>query len=111
LEIDLQRLVDEVQERLKDRKKPIKISILGCVVNGPGEAREADLGIAAGRGKGAIYKRGEFLRTVDESEMVQALMDEIDKFDIEESNQTAAPPASERLGGFAVHRLPIVTLT
>jgi (E)-4-hydroxy-3-methylbut-2-enyl-diphosphate synthase len=110
LEIDLQRLVGEVQERLKNRKQPLKISILGCVVNGPGEAREADLGIAAGRGKGVIYKRGNLVRTVDECDMVQALMEEIDKFDAEESDTATASPA-ERLGGFAAHRLPIVTKT
>jgi (E)-4-hydroxy-3-methylbut-2-enyl-diphosphate synthase len=109
LEVDLQRLVGEVQERLKGRKQPLKISILGCVVNGPGEAREADLGIAAGRGKGAIYKRGEFLRTVEEHEIVQALMEEIDKFDSEESSQSTAATTTERLGGFAAHRLPIIT--
>lgn len=106
LEIDLQQVVGEVQERLKGRKKPLKVSILGCVVNGPGEAREADIGIAAGRGKGVIFKRGEVVRTVDEKDMVQALMDEIDKFDAEET--TAAIPASDRPGGFALHRLPIV---
>jgi (E)-4-hydroxy-3-methylbut-2-enyl-diphosphate synthase len=109
LEIDLQRLVDEVQERLKGRKQPLKISILGCVVNGPGEAREADLGIAAGRGKGVIYKRGVQVRVVDESEMVQALMQEIDNFDAEESASPAVPADVERVGGFALHRLPIVT--
>src|SRR5439155_18596858 len=59
LEIDLEKVVGEVEERLKGRKNPLKISILGCVVNGPGEAREADLGIAAGRGKGVIFRRGE----------------------------------------------------
>jgi (E)-4-hydroxy-3-methylbut-2-enyl-diphosphate synthase len=104
LEIDLQKVVGEVQERLKGRKQPLKISILGCVVNGPGEAREADLGIAAGRGKGVIFKRGEIVRTVDESEMVQALMEEIDKFDSE------SPPAMpEHSGGFALHRLPVLS--
>ena len=108
LEIDLQKVVGEVQEKLKDRKKPLKISILGCVVNGPGEAREADLGIAAGRGKGVIFKRGEIVRTVDESEMVQALMDEIDKFDAEELSNTAATASTERVGGFATHRLPVL---
>src|ERR1019366_4083350 len=51
---------------------PVKVSILGCIVNGPGEAREADLGIAAGKGKGVIFKRGEIIRHVLESEMVDA---------------------------------------
>jgi (E)-4-hydroxy-3-methylbut-2-enyl-diphosphate synthase len=107
LEIDLQKVVGEVQEKLKGRKQPLKISILGCVVNGPGEAREADLGIAAGRGKGVIFRRGEIVRTVDESEMVQALMDEIDKFDAEGPADSSAP-AAERVGGFALHRLPVL---
>jgi (E)-4-hydroxy-3-methylbut-2-enyl-diphosphate synthase len=109
LEIDLQKVVGEVEQRLKGRKRPLKISILGCVVNGPGEAREADLGIAAGRGKGVIFRRGEIVRTVDEHEMVQALMDEVDKFDAEEATHSTTPVAPERLGGFAAHRLPIVT--
>jgi (E)-4-hydroxy-3-methylbut-2-enyl-diphosphate synthase len=107
LEIDLQKVVGEVQDKLKGRKQPLKISILGCVVNGPGEAREADLGIAAGRGKGVIFKRGEIVRTVDEAEMVQALMDEIDKFDAEEATSHSAALA-ERDGGFALHRLPVL---
>jgi (E)-4-hydroxy-3-methylbut-2-enyl-diphosphate synthase len=85
LEIDLQKVVGEVQERLKGRKQPLKISILGCVVNGPGEAREADLGIAAGRGKGVIFKRGEIVRHVQESEMVDALLEEIDRWEQEET--------------------------
>ena len=59
------------------RTTPVKISVLGCVVNGPGEAREADLGIAAGKGKGMIFKRGEIVRHVLENEMVDALMEEI----------------------------------
>jgi (E)-4-hydroxy-3-methylbut-2-enyl-diphosphate synthase len=108
LEIDLQKVVGEVQERLKGRKQPLKISILGCVVNGPGEARESDLGIAAGRGKGVIFKRGEIVRTVDESEMVQALMDEIDKFDAEATSYSAGAPTTERVGGLALHRLPVL---
>jgi (E)-4-hydroxy-3-methylbut-2-enyl-diphosphate synthase len=103
LEIDLQKVVSEVQERIKGRKTPIKISILGCVVNGPGEAREADLGIAAGRGKGVIFRRGEIVRHVTEGEMVDALLEEIARWD----EQEAAAPA-ERTGGFAAHRLTVL---
>ena len=61
------------------------MSILGCVVNGPGEAREADLGIAAGKGKGVIFKRGEIIRHVMESEMVDALLEEVAKWEEEEA--------------------------
>ena len=91
LEIDLQKVVTEVEERLKNQDLPLKISILGCIVNGPGEAREADIGIAAGRGKGVIFKKGEIIRHVEESEMVDALMDVIDNWDEETETGTAAP--------------------
>src|SRR5579871_1892544 len=59
LDIDLEKIIAQLEDRLKGRTTAIKISVLGCVVNGPGEAREADLGIAAGKGKGVIFKRGE----------------------------------------------------
>src|SRR5581483_3813735 len=78
LEIDLEKIIAQLEDRLKGRTTAIKISVLGCVVNGPGEAREADLGIAAGGGKGMIFKRGEKLYSIPESEMVDALMREID---------------------------------
>src|SRR5205823_1495807 len=84
LEIDLEGIVAEVEKRLAGRTTAVKVSILGCVVNGPGEAREADLGIAAGKGKGVIFKRGEIVRHVRESEMVDALLEEIDQWEKEE---------------------------
>jgi (E)-4-hydroxy-3-methylbut-2-enyl-diphosphate synthase len=84
LEIDLEKIVAELEQRLAGRKTPVKISVLGCVVNGPGEAREADIGIAAGRGKGMIFRRGQMIRTVSESEMVDALLEEIDRWEQEE---------------------------
>src|SRR5262245_43131581 len=77
IEIDLEALMNQLQERLGGRKIPVKISVLGCIVNGPGEAREADLGIAAGKGKGVIFKRGEMIRNVSEAEMVDALLEAI----------------------------------
>jgi (E)-4-hydroxy-3-methylbut-2-enyl-diphosphate synthase len=64
-------------------KNPLRISILGCLVNGFGEAKEADLGIAAGAGKGIIFKRGVPIRHVKEAEMVQALLEEVERFDEE----------------------------
>jgi (E)-4-hydroxy-3-methylbut-2-enyl-diphosphate synthase len=84
LEIDLEAIIAEMEKRLGGKKTPVKVSILGCVVNGPGEAREADLGIAAGKGKGVIFKRGEIIRHVLEHEMVDALMEEIEKWEKEE---------------------------
>src|SRR6266851_5205754 len=85
LAIDLEDIIAQMEKRLEGRKTPVKISVLGCVVNGPGEAREADIGIAAGNGKGVIFKRGEIIRHVMESEMVDALMEEIDKWEKEEA--------------------------
>jgi (E)-4-hydroxy-3-methylbut-2-enyl-diphosphate synthase len=85
LEIDLEGIIAELEKRLHGRKTAVKVSVLGCVVNGPGEAREADLGIAAGKGKGVIFKRGEIVRHVQESEMVDALLEEIDAWEKEEA--------------------------
>jgi (E)-4-hydroxy-3-methylbut-2-enyl-diphosphate synthase len=85
LEIDLEGIIAQVEKRLAGKRTPVKISILGCVVNGPGEAREADLGIAAGKGKGVIFKRGEIVRHVKEEEMVDALMEEVAIWEQEEA--------------------------
>lgn len=77
--IDLVSLANQVEEAVRNIKKPIKIAVMGCVVNGPGEAREADIGVAGGDGCGVIFKKGEILRKVPETEIVKALLDEIDK--------------------------------
>ncbi len=77
--IDLIGLASEVEERLRDCKKNIKVAVMGCVVNGPGEAREADIGIAGGDGCGLIFKKGEILRKVPEAQLIDELMNEIDK--------------------------------
>jgi len=80
LDIDLERIVAEVEDKMKGLKNPLRISILGCLVNGFGEAKEADLGIAAGSGKGIIFKRGVPIRHVQEAEMVTALLEEVERF-------------------------------
>lgn len=77
--IDLIGLAKKVEERLRGCKKPIKVAVMGCIVNGPGEAREADIGIAGGDGCGLIFKKGEILRKVPEEELLDELMKEIDK--------------------------------
>ena len=79
LEINLNELVNEVEKRIADIKvkKSLKVAILGCVVNGPGEASDADIGIAGGRGKGQIYKNGRIYKSCKESEIVDILVDEI----------------------------------
>jgi len=80
-EIDLIPIAEEITRRLRGRPTPIKVAVMGCVVNGPGEAREADLGVAAGRGVGLLFAKGEPLRKVDEAEIVDALMAEIERLE------------------------------
>jgi (E)-4-hydroxy-3-methylbut-2-enyl-diphosphate synthase len=77
-EIDLISIAEAVEEKLQGVTRPLKVAVMGCVVNGPGEAREADVGIAGGRGVGLLFRKGQVLRTVPESELVEALMAEID---------------------------------
>lgn len=76
-EIDLIPIAEEVERRLRDLRTPIKVAVMGCVVNGPGEAREADIGMAAGKGVGLIFRKGQPLRRVPETEIVDALFEEI----------------------------------
>jgi (E)-4-hydroxy-3-methylbut-2-enyl-diphosphate synthase len=76
IEIDLIKLVQDVRQRLTTIKTPVKVAVMGCVVNGPGEAEGADVAIFAGRGKGIIYVQGEQTRTVSEAEMLEALYEE-----------------------------------
>src|SRR5438552_11886655 len=85
LEIDLEKIIAQLEKRLAGRTTAVKVSVLGCIVNGPGEAREADLGIAAGKGKGVIFKRGEIIRHVLEKDMVNALVEEIEIWEKEEA--------------------------
>lgn len=80
--IDLIGIAKEVERRCAEiRGKKLKIAVMGCVVNGPGEAREADLGIAGGDGEGLIFRRGEILRKVPQERLVDELMDEIAHFE------------------------------
>ncbi len=81
--IDLISLAHQVEDRLKGVKKPIKVAVMGCVVNGPGEAKEADIGIAGGMGQGILFRKGEILRKVPEEELVAALFVELDKLIVE----------------------------
>lgn len=77
--IDLQGLVRDVQKRLKDVEDPITVAVMGCVVNGPGEAREADFGVAGGKGLGILFKKGRVLRKVKEERLLDELMKSIEK--------------------------------
>lgn len=78
-QINLIKIAEEVEKKLENCKKQIKVAVMGCVVNGPGEAREADIGIAGGRGEGIIFRKGEIVRKVKEDQLIDALMEEIEK--------------------------------
>ena len=76
---DMIPIAREVERRLRGCTKPITVAVMGCVVNGPGEARNADVGIAGGDGEGLLFRRGEILRKVPQEELIDALMSEIEK--------------------------------
>ena len=78
-EIDLIKLAEEIDCRIRHMPEPLKVAVMGCVVNGPGEAREADLGIAGGRGFGLLFKKGENIKKVPEGELIDELLQEIEK--------------------------------
>lgn len=78
-QINLIKIAEEVEKRLAECNKDIKVAVMGCVVNGPGEARESDIGIAGGRGEGIIFKKGEIIRKVKEEELIDVLMEEVNK--------------------------------
>ncbi len=76
-EVDIIALAEEVSRRMERIRTPIKVAVMGCVVNGPGEARDADVGIACGKGRGAIFRKGEVVATADEQDLIDALMKEV----------------------------------
>ena len=80
LEVDLFKIAAEIEKATAHIKMPVSLAVMGCAVNGPGEAREADLGVAAGRGNGMIYREGKAIRRVSEEEIVPALLEEIERF-------------------------------
>src|SRR5215204_712377 len=75
-QVDVYKLADEVTAGLEGMEVPLRVAVMGCVVNGPGEAREADLGVASGNGKGQIFVKGEVIKTVKEADIVETLIDE-----------------------------------
>lgn len=96
-EIDVIGVAKQVQEALEDRKLPIQVAVMGCVVNGPGEAREADLGIAAGKHRGHLFIKGKIIKVVPEADMVAELVAEAEKLVAEgtEARLAAADPGAE----------------
>jgi len=79
-EVDIIKLAEAVEEELLKIDKPIKVAVMGCVVNGPGEAKDADIGIACGKGKAVLFKKGKKIRTIQEKDFLTALMAEVEKF-------------------------------
>jgi (E)-4-hydroxy-3-methylbut-2-enyl-diphosphate synthase len=79
-EVDIVKLAEAVEEQLIKINKPIKVAVMGCVVNGPGEARDADIGIACGQGKAVLFKKGKKIGVVEEKDFVVALMAEVERF-------------------------------
>jgi len=90
LEIDMLPMVAEVEKALKRIKRPINVSVMGCVVNGPGEGQHADIGIAGGKGKGILFKHGKIVGTFPEKELVPALLKELDAIAAEDAQQLAS---------------------
>jgi len=78
-QIDIRSLAARVESELKDTDKQVTVAVMGCVVNGPGEAREADIGIAGGKGRGILFRKGKVVKTVKEKDLLRELMSEIDK--------------------------------
>lgn len=79
-EIDLISLAEEIDRRVRPMSESLKVAVMGCVVNGPGEARDADIGVAGGRGFGLLFRKGEIVKKIPEGELVENLMAEIDRF-------------------------------
>jgi (E)-4-hydroxy-3-methylbut-2-enyl-diphosphate synthase len=110
LEVDLFKIAQEIEEATSKIKTPLTVAVMGCAVNGPGEAREADLGVAAGRGNGMIYRQGKAIRRVSESEIVSVLLEEIERFVADKAAGLTEPPAkSLEIADTPANRL--VTLT
>ena len=92
-QVDVYKLAEEVTAGLEGMEAPLRVAVMGCVVNGPGEAREADLGVASGNGKGQIFVKGEVIKTVPESEIVQTLLVEARRL-AAEMGEIGAPEVS-----------------
>lgn len=91
-QVDVYTLADSVTKGLEGMTVPLRVAVMGCVVNGPGEAREADLGVASGNGKGQIFVKGEVIKTVPESEIVQTLIEEANRIAAEMPDAPAGEP-------------------
>ena len=105
VEVDLFSIANEIDVFLNKIDEPIRVAVMGCIVNGPGEARDADVGLAGGNSKGIIFRKGKIVKTVPEEEMVQALKDEILKVIEDRRNGVVEESANE------YQYKPMLTLT
>ena len=118
VEIDVMRVANEVEKRLAKVQTPIQVAVMGCVVNGPGESRDADVGLAGGRGKGVIFRKGEVVKTVPESEFLDAVLQEVASL-LPEAEARIVYPGTGELGAVSGGRtrkegyksLPMATAT
>lgn len=92
-QVDVFTLAEEVTKGLEGLEAPLRVAVMGCVVNGPGEAREADLGVASGNGKGQIFVRGEVIKTVPEADIVETLLVEARRL-ADEMGEIGSPEVS-----------------
>jgi (E)-4-hydroxy-3-methylbut-2-enyl-diphosphate synthase len=109
-EIDVYKVAQEAQAALENRQIPLQVAVMGCVVNGPGEARSADLGIAAGRHRGHLFIRGQIVRVVPEGEMVAALVDEAEKLVAEGFEARLAAADTSAAKAAAADRLALLDI-
>jgi (E)-4-hydroxy-3-methylbut-2-enyl-diphosphate synthase len=118
VEIDVLRVANEVEKRLAKVQTPIHVAVMGCVVNGPGESRDADVGLAGGRGKGVIFRKGAVVRTVPESEFLDAVLQEVASL-LPEAEAKLVYPGDGELGPVSAGRtrkegyksLPVMSAT
>ncbi|MDI3330082.1 MAG: flavodoxin-dependent (E)-4-hydroxy-3-methylbut-2-enyl-diphosphate synthase [Micrococcus sp.] len=108
-QVDVYALADEVTEGLKDLTVPLRVAVMGCVVNGPGEAREADLGVASGNGKGQIFIKGEVVKTVPEDQIVETLLEEARRIAAESGLEDGSGEGTD--GRDPVQGSPVVTVS
>ncbi len=94
VEIDVVRMANELEKRLGHITKPLNVSVLGCVVNGIGEGKEADIGIAGGQGMGILFKKGKLVKKVPSEELVDLLVEEVERMALETDEETSASLAS-----------------
>jgi (E)-4-hydroxy-3-methylbut-2-enyl-diphosphate synthase len=85
--IDLFTLAEEVERKLQTMESSLKVAVMGCVVNGPGEAREADIGIAGGHGVGILFKKGEIYKKVAEADLLPVFLEELEKLEAEHKHK------------------------